>query len=97
MDLRDPAGFRAEASFRSAFDEIYTYYAECRLMALRRVGPLFLMVFAIGERDDDIRVLRWRIDTEAPIYIAPYGAPHPLSEPTRLYSNPPICSTTGGS
>ena len=32
-----------------------------------------LMVFVIGERPDDIRVLRWRVDGERPSYIDAYG------------------------
>lgn len=69
----DPDYFLNDPSFLRDFDELYTYYAECRLLTLRRTGELLLMVFVIGERTEDIRVLRWRLDAEAPMYIDAYG------------------------
>ena len=80
LDPEDPAYFLKDVSFQRDFDELYTYYAECRLLELRKVGELLLMVFVIGERDDDIRVLRWRLDAEAPMYIDAYGE-HDLVSP----------------
>ena len=65
--------FLNDPSFVRDFDELYTYYAECRLLTLRRTGEMLLMVFVIGERADDIRVLRWRLDAERPMYIDAYG------------------------
>ncbi len=80
LDAEDPHYFLRDPSFQRDFDELYTYYAECRLLELRKVGELLLMVFVIGERDDDIRVLRWRLDAEAPMYIDAYGE-HDLVSP----------------
>ncbi len=65
--------FLDDTSFLRDFDELYTYYAKCRLLTLRRTGELLLMVFVIGERAEDIRVLRWRLDGGAPLYVDAYG------------------------
>jgi hypothetical protein len=80
LDPDDPSYFLRDPSFQRDFEELYTYYADCRLLELRKVGELLLMVFGIGERDDDIRVLRWRLDAEAPLYIDAYGE-HDLVSP----------------
>jgi len=81
LDEKDPAYFLSDPSFQRDFDELYTYYAECRLLSLRRSGELLLMVFAIGERTEDIRVLRWRLDAGAPMYIDAYGEHDLVSSP----------------
>ncbi len=65
--------FLSDSSFVRDFEELYTYYNQCRLITLRKTDTLLLMVFSIGERDDDTRVLRWRLDTEAPMYVDAYG------------------------
>ncbi|MFD1831704.1 DNA repair ATPase [Streptomyces desertarenae] len=45
-------------------EELYRYYRQARLLRLRRTGPLLLAVFRTGERDTDLRVLRWRVEAD---------------------------------
>ncbi|GAA4915241.1 MoxR-like ATPase [Stackebrandtia albiflava] len=52
--LGDPA-------FRADFAELYRYYRQAQLLQLRRVAGRLLAVFRIGEKIDDIRVLRWEV------------------------------------
>ncbi|MEU5939137.1 DNA repair ATPase [Micromonospora sp. NPDC047548] len=54
--LRDP-------QFQRDFGELYRYYRQTRLLQLRRLDGRLLAVFQTGPRTDDIRVLRWRIDS----------------------------------
>nr|WP_245833816.1 DNA repair ATPase [Streptomyces aidingensis] len=61
-------------AFRRDFASLYRYYRQAQLLQLRRVGPLLLAVFQVGERQDDIRVLRWRIATDGtPEYLDAKG------------------------
>ncbi|WP_165986960.1 DNA repair ATPase [Streptomyces sp. YIM 98790] len=61
-------------AFRRDFASLYRYYRQAQLLQLRRVGPLLLAVFRVGERLDDIRVLRWRIATDGtPEYLDAKG------------------------
>ncbi|SBT46602.1 ATPase family associated with various cellular activities (AAA) [Micromonospora narathiwatensis] len=55
--LRDPG-------FMRDFGELYRYYRQTRLLQLRRLDGRLLAIFQTGPRTDDIRVLRWRIDTD---------------------------------
>ncbi|UWP79565.1 DNA repair ATPase [Dactylosporangium fulvum] len=54
--LRDPQLLRD-------FGEVYKYYRDTRLLQLRRLDGKLLAVFQTGPRTDDIRVLRWTVDT----------------------------------
>ncbi|HMO12408.1 MAG TPA: DNA repair ATPase, partial [Actinotalea sp.] len=80
IDPDDPSLFLADPSFRRDFDELYTYYADCRLQSLRTTPTLLLMVFTIGDGEHDLRVLRWRLDPSGPVYVDAYGE-HDLVAP----------------
>ncbi|WP_238015145.1 DNA repair ATPase [Dactylosporangium sp. AC04546] len=54
--LRDPQLLRD-------FGEVYRYYRDTRLLQLRRLDGKLLAVFQTGPRTDDIKVLRWTVDT----------------------------------
>ena len=69
----DKEYFLADPSFQRDFLEIYRYYAEARLLALTVVGDELLMVFGLGTADSDVRVLRWRLRSDGPIYLDAYG------------------------
>ncbi|MGC1214092.1 MAG: DNA repair ATPase, partial [Micromonospora sp.] len=58
--LRDPG-------FQRDFGELYRYYRQTRLLQLRTLDGRLLAVFQTGPRTDDIRVLRWRIDTDGSV------------------------------
>ncbi|HEX8344600.1 MAG TPA: DNA repair ATPase [Actinoplanes sp.] len=60
-------GLLDDPGFVRDFGELYRYYRQAKLLQLRRVGPLLLAVFQTGPRDDDLRVLRWRIDIDGSI------------------------------
>lgn len=59
----DPAGLLDDPRFGRDFAELYRYYAQTRLARLRRVGERLLAVFQTGQRADDIKVLRWGVDS----------------------------------
>ena len=58
--LRDPA-------FLRAFGEMYRYYRDTRLLQLRRLEGRLLAVFQTGVRVEDVRVLRWKVDTDGAV------------------------------
>ncbi|MDG4834514.1 DNA repair ATPase [Solwaraspora sp. WMMD1047] len=58
--LRDPR-------FQRDFAELYRYYRQARLLQLRRLDGRLLAVFQAGARTEDIRVLRWRLGTDASV------------------------------
>ncbi|CAM3438401.1 DNA repair ATPase [Stackebrandtia soli] len=62
-------------AFRADFEELYRYYRLAHLLQLRIVsGNRLLAVFQIGEKVDDIRVLRWDIAPDGtPSYIDSRG------------------------
>ena len=51
----------ADPSFLSDFSELYRYYRSTQLKQLRVLPGRVLAVFQIGEKIDDIRVLRWEV------------------------------------
>ncbi|GLZ77096.1 hypothetical protein Afil01_19030 [Actinorhabdospora filicis] len=57
----DLPGLLDDAQFQRDFAELYRYYRQAHLLQLRRVEGRLLAVFQIGEKIDDIRVLRWNV------------------------------------
>lgn len=57
-------GFLQHPGFVAAFQELYTYYDQCRLLTMRRVDGKLLAVFQTGRDLTDIKVLRFAIDAE---------------------------------
>ncbi|MFD0557807.1 dynein-related subfamily AAA family protein [Stackebrandtia endophytica] len=53
--------FLGDPSFRNDFAELYRYYRQAQLLQLRRLPGRLLAVFQIGEKTEDIRVLRWEV------------------------------------
>ncbi|MEV8516247.1 DNA repair ATPase [Dactylosporangium sp. NPDC051484] len=60
-----PGLLRAPQLLRD-FGEVYKYYRDTRLLQLRRLDGKLLAVFQTGPRTDDIKVLRWTVDTGRP-------------------------------
>ena len=58
--LRDP-------QFLRDFGELYRYYRETRLLQLRRLDARLLAVFQTGPNIEDLRVLRWQVDTDGAV------------------------------
>ena len=70
----DPASFLTDAGFVRDLGELFTYYADTRLLKLQVVGNRLLMVFSVGSNDGDVRILRWQLDANGvPSYIDAYG------------------------
>ncbi|MGF0319186.1 DNA repair ATPase [Nocardia fluminea] len=59
----ESTGLLDDPRFQRDFAELYRYYTQTRLLQLRRIDGRMLAVFQTGQRTDDIKVLRWRIDT----------------------------------
>ncbi|MET7664597.1 DNA repair ATPase [Streptomyces sp. NPDC005463] len=56
------AGLLDDPAFVTEFAALFRYYRQTRLLQLRDVDGKLLAVFQIGEKPDDIRVLRWEHD-----------------------------------
>lgn len=67
FESADHAGLFDDPRFRRDFAELYRYYNQTRLLQLRRVEGRLLAVFQTGRRTDDIRVLRWQVDSDGTI------------------------------
>ena len=66
IEQEDPRNFLAEPEFRAEFDKLFKFYGKARFVDLRVSANQLLAVFQVGDRLDDIRVLRWTIaDTAA--------------------------------
>ncbi|REE97662.1 DNA repair ATPase [Thermomonospora umbrina] len=70
----DAPGLLREPGFEKDFAELYRYYRDTRLMQLRRLDGKLLAVFQTGAGTADIRVLRWKVDTDGAVsYIDDRG------------------------
>jgi len=82
----DPDWFLSDAGFQRDISELFTYYADTRLIGLHLKSDRLLMVMSVGSSDDDTRVLRWQIEGQHLRYIDAYGD-HELSESERYDFN----------
>lgn len=57
----DPRNFLADTRFRDEFDKLHRFYGKARFVDLRRTPTQLLAAFRIGDRPDDVAVLRWAI------------------------------------
>ncbi|MGZ0191296.1 MAG: DNA repair ATPase [Acidimicrobiales bacterium] len=57
----DPRNFLSEPEFRAEFEKLFKFYGKARFADLRVTQNQLLAVFQVGERVDDVRVLRWAI------------------------------------
>ncbi|HEY4331639.1 MAG TPA: DNA repair ATPase, partial [Ilumatobacteraceae bacterium] len=69
----DPDWFLSDAGFQRDISELFTYYADTRLMGLQLKGDRLLMILSVGSSDDDVRVLRWQLEGDHVRYIDAYG------------------------
>ncbi|HAP74555.1 MAG TPA: hypothetical protein DCR14_00540, partial [Acidimicrobiaceae bacterium] len=71
----DDAGwFLSDPAFVRDLGELFTYYAQARLLKLQVSNGRLLMVFSVGSNLDDVRVLRWQLTADGPpTYIDAYG------------------------
>ncbi|ARU06608.1 DNA repair protein [Comamonas serinivorans] len=56
--------FLNDARFLSDFNELYTYYKQATLQLLRPTNEFVLAAFQIGQTASDIRVFRWRRESD---------------------------------
>ncbi|GAA2375400.1 DNA repair ATPase [Dactylosporangium salmoneum] len=63
----DLPGLLRDPQLRRDFGEVYKYYRDTRLLQLRRLDGKLLAVFQTGPRTDDIKVLRWAVDTDGAV------------------------------
>ncbi|WP_330300121.1 DNA repair ATPase [Streptomyces sp. NBC_00503] len=57
-------GLLDDPDFLREFAALHRYYHQARLLRLRRLDGRLLAVFRTGDTAEDIRVLRWALDTE---------------------------------
>ncbi|HUF99890.1 MAG TPA: DNA repair ATPase [Ilumatobacter sp.] len=57
----DPRNFLGDPTFREDFDKLYRFYGKARFSDLRVTRNQLLAVFRVGEREQDIQVLRWAV------------------------------------
>ncbi|MEO1062063.1 MAG: DNA repair ATPase [Actinomycetota bacterium] len=58
----DPGNFLADPAFREEFDKLYRFFGKARFVDMRVAGGQLLAAFQIGDRVDDLSVLRWSVD-----------------------------------
>ncbi|MEM9035066.1 MAG: DNA repair ATPase [Actinomycetota bacterium] len=63
----DPANFLTDPAFREEFDKLYRFYGKARFADLRVAGGQLLAAFRIGDRLDDLTVLRWAIEPDGSV------------------------------
>ncbi len=74
LPLEDPRNFLAEAAFREAFTKLHKFYGKARFVDLRRTPNQLLAAFRIGDRLDDVAVLRWAVDeADVPRFVDSRG------------------------
>lgn len=61
VERDDPRNFLAEPAFRDEFEKLFKFYGKARFVDLRVTATQLLAVFQVGDRIDDVRVLRWTI------------------------------------
>ena len=62
--------FLDDDRFKADFSELYTYYKQATLQALRVTPDWLLAAFQIGAQRGDIRVFRWRLERDGtPVYV----------------------------
>ncbi len=59
----DERNFLSDPVFREEFDKLHRFYGKARFVDLRVAGGQMLAAFSIGERTEDLVVLRWTVDT----------------------------------
>ncbi|MCO4771924.1 MAG: DNA repair ATPase [Deltaproteobacteria bacterium] len=70
----EEAAFLHGAEFQRAFTQLYQYYSDTRLVALRSDGRKLLAVFQTGESEDSVKVFQWGLDASEHIeYIDDRG------------------------
>ncbi|MFC4127313.1 DNA repair ATPase [Nocardia rhizosphaerae] len=63
----EQAGLLDDPRLRRDFTELYRYYSQTHLLQLRRLDGRILAVFQTGQRTDDIKVLRWQVDSDGSV------------------------------
>lgn len=59
----DPqSAFLRDPQFLRDFEDLYKYYRDTRLTALRVTDAQLLAVFQVSDRVDDLKVFRWRVE-----------------------------------
>ena len=56
--------FLGQQEFVDDFESLYTYYSDVRLIQLQKTDNRLMGVFQTGTTLDDIRVLRWALDSD---------------------------------
>ena len=57
----DPRSFLNDPAFREEFDKLHRFYGKATFADLRRTQTQLLAAFRIGDRADDVAVLRWTV------------------------------------
>lgn len=60
----DARNFLLDPAFREEFDKLHRFYGKARFADLRRTQHQLLAAFRIGERVDDVAVLRWNVTAD---------------------------------
>ena len=76
VPVDDPAVFLSDRSFEREVSELFTYYAEARLLSLHNVDGELRMVFGVGSAASDTKTLRWQLGKpgDRPIFMDSFGS-----------------------
>lgn len=64
LPLDTKAGLFDAEVFKKEFEELYQYYKDAKLFAVRRPEGKMLAVFRVGDKLDDIKAFRWAVSPD---------------------------------
>jgi len=73
--------FLDDPRFISDFNELYTYYKQATLQLLRPTPDFLLAAFQISQQAQDIRVFRWRRETDGSLHYVDNRGERDLAPP----------------
>ena len=83
--------FLDDPRFVADFNELYTYYKQATLQLLRPTPEFLLAAFQIGQQAQDIRVFRWRRESDGSLkYVDNRGERDLMPPPSHDFSWTPL-------
>lgn len=85
------SSFLDDPRFVADFNELYTYYKQATLQLLRPTPEFLLAAFQIGQQAQDIRVFRWRRESDGSLkYVDNRGERDLMPPPSHDFSWTPL-------
>ena len=82
VPIDSAGGFLTSPEFTTAFNTVYRYYRDAKLLQLVRTDTSLMAAFQVGSMYTDIKVFRWRIEGDGRItYVDDRGGPDYVRPP----------------